>query len=75
MKKKNILNTKKSKNNKKKKFFKIIKEIEIIRAKNNKHWMDLYRLAFEYAPDKASKIVKQIRQKDSRVTNLAKKLK
>jgi hypothetical protein len=75
MKKKNILNTKKSKNNKKKKFFKIIKEIEIIRAKNNKHWMDLYRLAFEYAPDKASKVVKQIRQKDSRVTNLAKKLK
>jgi len=75
MKKKNILNTKKSKNNKKKKFFKIIKEIEIIRAKNNKNWMDLYRLAFEYAPDKASKVVKQIRQKDSRVTNLAKKLK
>ena len=37
----------------KKKFFKIIKEIEIIRAKNNKHWMDLYRLAFEYAPNKA----------------------
>ena len=53
---------KKSTTNKKKKFFKIIKEIEIIRAKNNKHWMDLYRLAFEYAPNKASKIVKQIRK-------------
>ncbi len=75
MKKKNIFKTKKSTNKKKKKFLKIIKEIEIIRAKNNKHWMDLYRLAFEHAPDKASKIVKQIREKDSRVTNLAKKLK
>ncbi len=53
----------------------IIKQIETIRAKNNKHWMDLYRLAFEYAPDEASKIVKQIRQKDSKVTMLAKKLK
>ena len=75
MKNKNISNMKKSTTNKKKKFFKIIKEIEIIRAKNNKHWMDLYRLAFEYAPNKASKIVKQIRDKDSKVTNLAKKLK
>ena len=35
--------------------------------------MDLYRLAFEHAPDKASKIVKQIRRKIE--TNLAKKLK
>ena len=57
------------------KFMRIIKQIETIRAKNNKHWMDLYRLAFEYAPDEASKIVKQIRQKDSKVTMLAKKLK
>jgi len=75
MKKQNNYKIKKKTNDKKKIFFKIIKEIEIIRAKNNKHWMDLYRLAFEYAPDKAGKIVKQIRKKDSMVTNLAKKLK
>jgi len=75
MKKQNNYKIKKKINDKKKIFFKIIKEIEIIRAKNNKHWMDLYRLAFEYAPDKAGKIVKQIRKKDSMVTNLAKKLK
>ena len=37
--------------------------------------MDLYRLAFEHAPDKASKIVKQIREKDSKFDEFSKKLK
>lgn len=65
---------KKSLIKKKKKFMKVIKEIEMIRAKNNKNWMNLYRLAFEFAPDKASKIVKNIRDLDQKVTNLSKKL-
>ena len=39
------------KNQKIKKYLKIIKQIEKVRAKNNKNWMDLYRLAFSIAPD------------------------
>ena len=52
-----------------------IKKIELIRAKNNKHWMDLYRLAFIHAPDKAGRIVNHILKKDQKVVNLVKKLK
>ena len=65
---------KKSLIKKKKKSMKAIKEIEMIRAKNNKNWMNLYRLAFEFAPEKASKIVKNIRDLDQKVTNVSKKL-
>ena len=32
---------------------KIINEIQKIRSKNNKHWMNLMRLAFKYAPKEA----------------------
>ena len=43
-----------------KKNLKLIKQIEKVRAKNNKYWMDLYRLAFSSEPEKAVKIVKKI---------------
>lgn len=62
------------KNNKIKAYLKIIKQIEKVRAKNNKNWMDLYRLAFEVEPLKAVKIVKKILLRDQTITNLAKKL-
>ena len=45
-----------------------------VRAKNNKNWMDLYRLAFKIAPDESVKIIKKILSKDMTVSNLAKKL-
>ena len=57
-----------------KKNLKLIKQIEKVRAKNNKYWMDLYRLAFEVKPEKAVKIIKRILLKDRTVTNLAQKL-
>jgi hypothetical protein len=57
-----------------KKYLKLIKQIEKVRAKNNKNWMDLYRLAFSSEPSKAVKIIKKILLKDQSVSKLAKKL-
>ena len=42
---------------KKKNYGKTIDQIEKVRSKNNKNWMDLYRLAFEVKPEKAVKII------------------
>jgi hypothetical protein len=57
-----------------KKNLKIIKQIEQLRAKNNKNWMDMYRLAFSVAPEKSVEIVKKILKKDIKLSSLAKKL-
>ena len=62
------------KKNKQKKYISLIKQIEKVRSKNNRNWMDLYRLAFSVAPEKSIKIVKKIVKKDQEVSNLAKKL-
>lgn len=62
------------KNNQIKNYLRIIKKIEKVRARNNKHWMDLYRLAFKVDPESAVKIVKKIISKDQTVTKLAEKL-
>ncbi|AFS47882.1 hypothetical protein HIMB5_00011340 [alpha proteobacterium HIMB5] len=64
----------KKKNLKINSYLRIIKQIEKVRSKNNKNWMDLYRLAFAVAPDQSIKIIKKILIKDKEVTNLAKKL-
>jgi hypothetical protein len=60
--------------NKLKSYLLLIKQIEKVRAKNNKNWMDLYRLAFSTAPQESIKIVKKILKKDLTVSALAKKL-
>ena len=52
----------------------MIKDIEAIRAKNNKNWMDILRLALEVAPDRAKKILREINQADSEIATLLKKL-
>ena len=57
-----------------KSYLAIIKQIETVRSKNNKNWMDLYRLAFSSEPSKAVKIIKKILLKDQSVSKLAKKL-
>ena len=64
----------KTKNNKIKTYLKIIAQIEKVRSKNNKNWMDLYRLAFAVAPNQSIKIIKKILKRDTEVTELAKKL-
>ena len=66
--------SKSSKNIKLKKYLAIIKQIEIVRSRNNKNWMDLYRLAFAVAPSESIKIIKKILSRDKTVNKLAKKL-
>lgn len=52
----------------------IIDEIEKIRSKNNKNWMDILRLAFKHSPNEAAGIVAEIYREDSKIAELAKKL-
>ena len=64
-------------NKKKKKiksYLSIIKQIEKVRSKNNKNWMDLYRLAFAVAPNESISIIKKILKRDTEITKIAKKL-
>ena len=53
---------------------KIINQIQQVISKNNVNWMDLLRLAFDSAPKKASKVVRQININDKKISNLLKKL-
>lgn len=53
---------------------KIITQIENIRKNNNKNWMNLLRLAFDYAPKEAAKILKQINLCDNKINSLVGKL-
>ena len=53
---------------------KIISQIQNVRSKNNKYWMDVLRLAFKLAPDKASALMKKINLNDQKVSRLVKKL-
>ena len=64
----------KKKTNKYRIYSKIISQIENVRKKNNKNWMDLLRLSFKYNPQVAKKIVKQIFSEDRRINKLVKKL-
>ena len=60
----------KSKNNLKK-GLKIIDQIQNIRSKNNKNWMDLLRLSLKLDFKKTAKIIKQINHKDKKISDLA----
>lgn len=53
---------------------KIIDKIESIRAKNNKNWMDLLRLAFIKAPNETVKIMSEVFKHDEKISKLIKKL-
>lgn len=52
----------------------IIDQIEMVRRKNNKNWMDLMRLAFRHAPDEAAAIVADIYKEDGEISALAAQL-
>jgi hypothetical protein len=52
----------------------VIDDIEAVRARNNKNWMDLLRLAYRHAPEETIAIVQEIFLQDSRVTELTKEL-
>jgi len=59
---------------KKKDYDKIIDQIEKVRSKNNKNWMDILRLAYKYAPREAANILREIYREDKKISTLAKKL-
>jgi len=61
-------------NKKYKKTKKIVDQIERIRGKNNKNWMDLLRLSLKLDQKKTSKILYEIYKHDQIISNLAKKI-
>lgn len=52
----------------------VIDEIERVRTKNNKNWMDILRLAFRHAPEDAAAIMAEIYREDSDISKLSAKL-
>ena len=55
-------------------YLKVINQIEKIRKKNNKNWMDVLKIAFKHAPNEASNVLSQIYKEDKKLSSLAKKL-
>jgi len=53
---------------------KFVDQIQNIRSKNNKNWMDLLRLSLKLDFDTTSKIIKEICKDDKRISNLAQKI-
>ena len=56
------------------KYEKIFNNIEKVRSKNNKNWIDILRLAFKHSPKEAKIIFKEIVKKDKQLIKLAKDL-
>lgn len=52
----------------------LIDRIEDVRANNNRHWMDLVRLAVRLDPGKAKLLLRQIAECDGEVRRLTKEL-
>ena len=58
-----------------KKSIKLINQIQKIRSKNNKNWMDIVRLALQLDFNSTTKILNQIYKEDSRIGKITKKIK
>ena len=52
----------------------IVSQIQKIRSKNNKSWMDLLKLSLKLDYEATSKILNQICKYDIKISNLAKKI-
>ena len=52
---------------KKQKALYLINQIQKIRKKNNVNWMNLLKLAFDVAPERAAKIMKKINYDDKKI--------
>ena len=61
--------------NQKKQIISIFDQIQSMRAKNNKNWMDILKLSFLNNPKETYKIISQILEKDSKMISIEKKLK
>ena len=57
-----------------KKSLKLVNQIQRIRSKNNKNWMDLLRLALKLDHKETSKILAEIYKDDRKISQIAKKL-
>mgnify|MGYP001276086744 CR=1 FL=1 len=57
-----------------KKSLKIVNQIQKVRAKNNKNWMDLLKLSLKLDHKSTSKILSEIYKDDRKISKLAKKL-
>ena len=69
------MNKVRKKNTKKyKKSLKLVNQIQRIRSKNNKNWMDLLRLSLKLDHKSTSKILSEIYKDDQKISGLAKKL-
>ena len=52
----------------------IVNQIKQIRTKNNKCWMELLKLALDYAPEKSKKVLAEINKNDKKISSLISKL-
>ena len=52
----------------------LIDQIEKIRKKNNKNWMDLLRLSFKSSPKETATLMSKIYRDDQKISYLVKKL-
>lgn len=52
----------------------LIGEIQKIREKNNKLWMDILKLAVRYSPDEARDCLKKITSNDNKISALVQEL-
>ena len=57
-----------------KRYEKLILQISNARKKNNTNWMGLLRLAIQYAPNKAKRILKDINKQDQKISKLVSKI-
>ena len=64
----------KNKNSKVKKGLLLLSQIEKIRSKNNRNWMDVLKLSLELDFDRTAKIIKDINGADKRISALARKI-
>ena len=62
------------KNKRIKKGLKMINQIQKLRSRNNKNWMDLLRLSLKLDFHSTSKILKEIVNDDKKISSLAKKI-
>jgi|TARA_B100000959_G_scaffold279873_2_gene340732 hypothetical protein len=60
--------------NKLKSGIKLVNQIQKIRSRNNKNWMDLLKLSLQLDFKKTSKILKDIVADDKKISDLAKKI-
>ena len=52
----------------------IINQLQDARSENNVNWMDILRIAFEVNPERATTVLKAIKQKDAEINAISDKL-